>query len=84
MTTLNVGDIIEVAEQDYKFGTGRLILKITRLVGRHREADGEWLDLEGLELRTDGTPISRQPRLAAVRMSAARHRGSRDIPPGTR
>jgi hypothetical protein len=59
MTPLRVGDAIDVHEKDYMYGTGRLILRITKLGKRQRMTDGEWLDLEGLVLRrTAGQSIT--------------------------
>lgn len=72
MTNLKIGDVIDVGAQDYKYGTGRLILRVTRIGGRTHAADGEWIDLEGLELRSDGTQLGPQPRRTAVRANAAR------------
>lgn len=72
MTVLQVGDVIQVDEQDYKYGTGRLVLRITRLGERVRMADGEWLNVEGLTLRPDGTPIEQRPREALVRVAAVK------------
>jgi hypothetical protein len=72
MTAPKVGDVIEVGEPDYRYGTGNLILRVTQ-IGRHvRAADGEWLDLDGLELRTDGTQLGSQPRHASVRVDGVR------------
>lgn len=62
MTTLRIDDVIEVDDRDYRYGIGPLILHVTRIGQRQRTADGEWLDLEGLEPRRDGTRISQQPR----------------------
>ena len=75
MTALKIGDVIEVEDRDdYKYGTGRLILRVTRIGQRLRASDGEWLDLEGLELRPDGTQISQQPRPVSVRVGKVRLR----------
>lgn len=72
MTGLKLGDVIDVAERDYKYGTGRLILRITAIGGKQRLSDGEWLDLDGLELRADGTQLGQHPRHAFVRLNAVR------------
>jgi hypothetical protein len=80
VTALKVGDVIEVNEPDYKYGTGKLILRVTRLGRRMRESDGEWLDLEGMPLRPDGTQLAHQPRPVLVRVNAVRVRPS----PGAR
>ena len=74
MGELRVGDVIEASDQDYKYGTGRLILRVSAIGESRRLADGTWLDLEGYELLPDGTQVSPRPRLAAVRVGAVRVR----------
>jgi hypothetical protein len=71
---LKLGDVIEVDDRNYRFGIGPLILRVTTLGQRKRAADGEWLDLEGLELRRDGSQISEQPRPVSVRLPGVRLR----------
>ena len=73
MSKLKIGDVIDVGERD-KFGTGRLILRVTKIGGRQSMADGDWVDLDGLELRADGSQLGVQPRHAAVRVTALRVR----------
>jgi hypothetical protein len=73
MTTLKLGDVIQVEDKDYKYETGRLILRVTTIGDRTRTADDEWVDLDGLELRPDGTQLGVQPRHAAVRVTALRN-----------
>jgi hypothetical protein len=70
MAEPSIGDVIEVGDRDYKFGAGPLILRVTRVGDRMLAADGEWLDLEGFELRVDGSQLAPHPRQAAVRLSA--------------
>jgi hypothetical protein len=78
MATLRIGDVIEVRDdRDYRYGLGPLKLRVTRIGQREHESDGDWLDLEGLQLRQDGTQISQQPRPVSVRV-----RGMR-LQPGT-
>ncbi|WP_213455258.1 hypothetical protein [Rhizomonospora bruguierae] len=74
MTTLRIGDVIEVDDRDYRYGIGPLILRLTRIGQRQHTADDAWLDLEGLELRRDGTQICQQPRPVSVRVSGVRLR----------
>jgi hypothetical protein len=78
MTAPKLGDVIEVGEPNYRYGTGKLILRVTQ-IGRHvRAADDEWLDLDGLELRADGTQLGPQPRHASVRVAAVQIRRGRN------
>lgn len=72
MAIPKIGDVLNLSDRDYKYGTGRLILRITKIGGWTATADGEWLDLDGLELRSDGTQLSPLPRHAAVRVNALR------------
>ncbi|MFY1674084.1 hypothetical protein ACN27G_29730 [Plantactinospora sp. WMMB334] len=72
MTTLKLGDVTEAGDRDYKYGTGPLILRVPRIGDRQHTADGEWLDLDGLELRSDGPQVEPQPRHAEVRVAALR------------
>lgn len=73
MTALKLGDVIDVGDKDYKYGTGRLILRVTTIGDRTHTADDEWVDLDGLELRPDGTQLGVQPRHAAVWVAALRN-----------
>ena len=70
---LKIGDVLDLSDRDYKYGTGRLILRVTKIIGRAPAVDGEWVNLDGLELRSDGTQLSPLPRHAAVRVNALRH-----------
>ena len=72
MTKLKIGDVIDVEDRDYRYGMGRLILRVTKIGERTALADGEWVDLDGFELRSDGAQLLPQPRHAAVRVSALR------------
>jgi hypothetical protein len=72
MIALKTGDVLDLSDEDYKYGTGRLILRVTRISGRTTAADGEWVDLEGSELRSDGTPLGPLLRHALVRVAALR------------
>lgn len=74
---VKLGDVISVAEPDYQYGTGHLILRITTIGGTRRFPDGDWLDLDGLQLRADGTQIDQRPRHVAVRTSALHVLGPR-------
>jgi hypothetical protein len=68
------GDVLRLNEADYMYGRGFLILRVTKVGRLQRLPDGVWLDLEGLQLRTDGTQMWPQPRHALVRLSAIRGR----------
>ena len=74
MSDLRLGDTIDVNECDYRFGVGQLTLRLTQIGQRQRTADGDWIDVEGLELRDDGSQISQQPRPVSVRVSGVHFR----------
>jgi hypothetical protein len=73
MTGVKIGDVIDLGDQDYKYGTGRLILRVTAIGSQQSTADGDWIDLDGLELRPDGTQLGAQPRQVGVRVTALRN-----------
>jgi hypothetical protein len=45
-----VGDVVEVAEADYRYGRGPLRLKVTGVGGRFTDAGEVWLRLRGYPL----------------------------------
>jgi hypothetical protein len=68
MNAIKVGTVLDLSDRDYMYGTGRLILRVTKIGDRTHKTDGEWVDLEGFELRSDGSQLGPQPRHAAVRV----------------
>jgi hypothetical protein len=83
MTAIKIGDVIDLADHDYKYGTGRLILRVTRLGNEQSAADGDWVDLDGLELRPDGTQLGVQPRQVGVRVTRSAISDGREPRDGT-
>jgi hypothetical protein len=69
---VQAGDVLMLNDPDYLYGQGPLILSITKVGRTERLRDGDWLDLEGVELREDGGQIGQQPRQALVRITALR------------
>jgi len=67
-----VGDVLQLNEPDYLYGTGVLRLRVTKVGTVQRLGGNDWVDLEGLTLRPDGTEASHQPRHTVVRVSALR------------
>lgn len=64
------GHVLALAEPDYRYGVGPLLLRVER-VDRHNPAtyEGEvWFPVEGVQLRTDGAELRRR----AVLVRAAR------------
>lgn len=72
MNVPRLGDVIEVGDQNYMYGTGHLTLRVTCIGGRIYVHDDEWLNVEGLALRADGSQLGQKPRPALVRMRAVR------------
>ena len=64
---LKPGDVLRVNEPDYRYGTGVLWLRVSKVGRAQRLPDGDWLDLEGFTLRADGTQVSHEPRQVLVR-----------------
>ena len=71
---VQVGEVVQVADKDYCYGTGILILRVTEVGPIQQQRDGSWISLYGLELRPDGSQKSSQPRHALVRVSGLRTR----------
>ena len=72
MATLSAGDVISIGEDHYMYGTGNLRLRVTE-IGHVQCFDGDdWLNLRGLQLRSDGSQLSEAPRYALVRLKAIR------------
>ncbi|WP_159079277.1 MULTISPECIES: hypothetical protein [unclassified Plantactinospora] len=68
------GDVLQFAESDYCYGTGPLVLRVTRVgadLGRYPRL--EWLSLRGVELRGDGS--AGPERQVLVRTSALSRTG---------
>ena len=72
MTAVKLGDVIQTDERNYMHGVGTLTLRVTQIGDPVPLPDGDWLNVEGLTLRTDGTQADRRPRPALVRLSAIR------------
>ncbi len=70
------GDVVRVGETDYLYGLGELHLRVTKVGSVQRLANNDWVDLEGLTLRSDGSPASDRVRHAVVRVSALKRRGA--------
>jgi hypothetical protein len=66
------GDVLRLHENDYLYGLGMLHLRVTKVGAVQRLVNQDWIDLEGLTLRSDGSPASNQVRHAVVRVGALR------------
>src|SRR2546430_2698262 len=57
---LTPGDVLHLNEPDYLYGTGVLRLRVTKVGTVQRLGGNDWLDVEGLTFRADGTELSSQ------------------------
>ncbi|SCG71829.1 hypothetical protein [Micromonospora halophytica] len=72
---LTVGDLVEVSEADYCYGTGTLRLQLTDPSAGLDHPGLEWIELTGVELRPDGRAArGGEPRTALVLVAALRAR----------
>lgn len=62
------GEVLQLGEDDYKFGVGTLTLRVSAALRVERHADGLWLAVRGVEIRWDGT--DGKTRDVLVRMTA--------------
>jgi hypothetical protein len=72
LVPVSVGDVVRVAEEDYCYGSGELILRVTEIGSVQLARDGAWINVRGTQLRSDGAQVDAEPRLALVRLSALR------------
>jgi hypothetical protein len=66
------GDVIRVEEPDYMYGVGPLILRVTGIGSVARVGNDAWVNLEGYQLRPDGSKFAPETRFALVRVKAVR------------
>lgn len=65
---LHPGDVLALAEGDYKFGAGSLTLLVSDLMHTQRMADGLWIFVCGFRLDDAGN--ARDQRQVLVRTAA--------------
>jgi hypothetical protein len=65
---VRIGQVLALAEEDYRFGLGPLRLRVTGLLHVQELADGPWLYLRGVTVRWDGS--EGEARQVLVRMAA--------------
>lgn len=63
-----LGKVLNLSEEDYRFGLGPLTLRVTRVLHWQELADGPWLYVRGVALRPDGSDGG--SRQVLVRLSA--------------
>jgi hypothetical protein len=76
MPLVSIGDVLDLEEDDYRYGTGPLILRVTRVADLRHFTDGAWISLCGMQLRTDGTSVEQREVLVRVATLRARRRSA--------
>jgi hypothetical protein len=70
---VKAGDVLTLAGEDYKYGEGSLMLRVSRVrYDLSRYYDGEWVWLEGVQICRDGS--DGPARQALVRTTALSQR----------
>jgi len=69
---VRVGDVLQLSEEDYRFGVGPLTIRVTALLQVQHLAEGPWLYLRGIPIGWNGQ--EGEPRQVLVRLSALRGR----------
>jgi hypothetical protein len=62
------GDVLKTPEADYLYGVGELALRVMATAGVEQLPDGEWLNVQGVQLARDGAEL--KERSVLVRLSA--------------
>jgi hypothetical protein len=77
---VGVGDVVEIPEGDYCYGSGALLIRVTEIVPPHPQFPGAtWTFVKGIELRRTGEEARERhvlARLTALRRHVDRH----DVP----
>jgi hypothetical protein len=67
------GDVLQLRDEDYRYGRGPLTLRVSAVHTVQRLADGPWVFLRGTELAPDGRELAQRDvlvRVAALRRPA--------------
>ncbi|HYN95968.1 MAG TPA: hypothetical protein VES42_19150 [Pilimelia sp.] len=62
------GQVLRLAEADYRFGVGELTLRVQAVLGLQQLPDGPWLYVRGVQIRWDGA--DGETRQVLVRLAA--------------
>ncbi len=77
MQAPSVDDTISVAEEDYKFGEGQLVLRVTG-VGARVQIDGAmWVQVAGFEILWNGAEVWRPETLVRLPLRGLNRRVTR-------
>jgi hypothetical protein len=67
------GDLLKIHEDNYRFGLGELILRVTEVREVQQLADGDWLTVTGVQLARNGSDV--EEREILVRVCSLARRG---------
>ena len=70
--TVQVGDTIEVVDEDYCCATGTLYMKALQIGPSEIRKNERWVSLTGTILRSNGLVLDLPPRHALVRLNGVR------------
>lgn len=73
------GDVLKIEEDNYRFGLGELVLRVSAVRAVLRLADGDWLTVVGVELAWNGAEVG--DRETPVRLSSLVPRLSHGLGP---
>jgi hypothetical protein len=66
------GDVLKIQENNYRYGIGELVLRVTQVRSVQRLSDGEWVTIVGVELAWDGSDYEEREVLVRVSSLAPR------------
>jgi len=61
------GDVLKIHEDNYRYGVGELVLRVTAIGGALRLDDGDWLTVVGIQIAWNGADVGELQ--VAVRLS---------------
>jgi hypothetical protein len=62
------GDVLKIQEENYRYGLGELVLRVTQVRSVRQLADGEWLTVVGVQLAWNGSDL--EEREVLVRLNS--------------
>ena len=63
---VDVGDVLHLRDEDYRYGSGHLVLRVLVVHDVRRLPDGLWIFLRGMEIGRDGRDVEQRDVLVRV------------------
>ena len=60
------GDILKIHENNYRYGVGELVLRVTAVREVQHRDDGAWLTVEGVQLAWNGAVVGERETLVRL------------------